>query len=103
MKRLVICSLLAWGCLGTGVARAEQATPRDLWPQAAAAAESGDVSGAIKQTGELTDVGRNLGIRTFPVYAEAAAGMARQAGQEAESKAKAEWAVKAADQLDPNS
>jgi tetratricopeptide (TPR) repeat protein len=103
MKRLVICSLLAWGCLGPGVARAEQATPRDLWPQAAAAAESGDVAGAIKQTGELTDVGRNLGIRTFPVYAEAAAGMARQAGKEAESKAKAEWAIKAADQLDPNS
>jgi tetratricopeptide (TPR) repeat protein len=102
MKRLVICSLLAWGCLGPAVARAEQATPRDLWPQAAAAAESGDVTGAIKQTGDLTDVGRNLGIRTFPVYAEAAAGMARQAGKEAD-KAKAEWAIKAADQLDPNS
>src|SRR5260221_969438 len=102
MKRLAICSLLVWGCLGPAVARAEQTTPGDLWPQVAAAAASGDVKGAIKQTGDLTEVGRNLGIHVFPVYAEAAAGMARQAGKEAD-KAKAEWAIKAADQLDPNS
>src|SRR5258708_3088916 len=102
MKRLVVCLLLAWVCLGAVAVRAERAAPRDLWPQAAAAAESGDITGAIKKTNDLTDAGRNLGIHTFPVYAEAAAGLARQAGKE-QNKAKADWAVKAADQLDPTS
>src|ERR1700686_1874103 len=102
MKRFGVWSLLVWGCLGGVASAAEQTPPRDMWPQAAAAAESGNVAGAIKKTTDLTDAGRNLGIRTFPVYAEAAAGLARQAGQEKEA-AKAEWAVKAADQLDPSS
>ncbi len=102
MKRLVVCLLLAWVCLGAVAVRAERAAPRDLWPQAAAAAESGDITSAIKETNDLTDAGRNLGIHTFPVYAEAAAGLARQAGKE-QNKAKADWAVKAADQLDPAS
>src|SRR5258708_99096 len=100
MKRLVVCLLLAWVCLGAVAVRAERAAPRDLWPQAAAAAESGDITGAIKKTNDLTDAGRNLGIHTFPVYAEPAAGLAGQAGRE-QNKAKADWAVKAADQLDP--
>jgi tetratricopeptide (TPR) repeat protein len=94
--------LFAWVCLGSVAVWAEQAAPRDIWPQAAAAAESGDITGAIKKTNDLTDVGRNLGIRTFPVYAEAAAGLVRQADKE-QNKAKADWAVKAADQLDPTS
>src|SRR5260370_6980273 len=102
MKRLVVCMLRAWVCLGAVAVRAERAAPRDLWPRAAGAAESGDITGAIKKTNDLTDAGRNLGIHTFPVYAEAAAGLARQAGKE-QNKAKADWAVKAADQLDPTS
>src|ERR1700682_232456 len=100
MKRLVVCSLLAWVCLGSGAARGEQAAPRDMWPQAAAAAERGDVNGAIKKTTDLMDAGRNLGIHTFPVYAEAAAGLAGQSGKDGD-KAKAEWGGKAGGSLGP--
>lgn len=109
MKRFGVCLLLVWGCFSGVASAAEQAPPRDIWPQAAAAAESGNVTGATKKTTDLTDAGRNLGIRTFPVYAEAAAGLARQAGQEAKQAgqekeaAKADWAAKAAEQLDPSS
>src|SRR5258708_18188268 len=102
MKRLVVCLLLAWVCLGAVAVRAERAAPGDLRPKATAAAESGDITSGIKKTNDRTDAGRNLGIHTFPVYAEAAAGLARQAGRE-QNKAKADWAVKAADQLDPAS
>src|SRR5258708_5498489 len=100
MKRLVVCLLLAWVCLGAVAVRAERAAPGDLRPKATAAAESGDITSGIKKTNDRTDAGRNLGIHTFPVYAEPAAGLAGQAGRE-QNKAKADWAVKAADQLDP--
>ena len=43
MKRPLACSvLLAWVCLGTLGARAEQLAPRDIWPQATAAVDSGE-------------------------------------------------------------
>jgi hypothetical protein len=102
MKRLVACLLLAWVCLGTVAARAEQATPRDIWPQATAAAQTGDINSAIKKTNELSDAARTLGIRTFPIYAASAAALARQEDK-ANHKEKADWAAKAADQLDPTS
>jgi len=102
MKRLVVCSLAAWVCLASVGARAEQATPRDLWPQATAAADTGDIDGATKRTNDLSTSARELGIRILPVYAIAAASLARQAAMEHE-KPKSEWAAKAADQLDPHS
>ena len=102
MKRLVVCSLAAWVCLGSVRARAAQATPRDLWPQATAAADTGDIDGATKRTNDLTTAARELGIHILPVYAIAAASLARQAAME-HDKPKSEWAAKAADQLDPHS
>src|SRR5256885_2011728 len=102
MKRLVVCSLAAWVCLASVGARAEQATPRDLWPQATSAADTGDVDTAMKRTNDLTTAARELGIHILPVYAIAAAAEARQAARE-HDKPKTEWAAKAADLLDPHS
>jgi tetratricopeptide (TPR) repeat protein len=102
MKRLAVSTLLAWVCLGSLAARAEQAPPRDLWPQATAAADNGDLDAAFKRTNELTDSGKAFGIRRFPVYAAAAAALSREAEKQ-KDQAKADWAAKAAEQLDPAS
>src|SRR5258706_15746060 len=102
MKRIVVCSLAAWVCLGSVAVRAEQAAPRDIWPQAAAAAETGDLDGATRKTNELAAAARDRGIHTLPVYAAAAASVSREAAKE-HDKAKSDWASKAADQLDPPS
>ena len=100
MKRLVRPILLAWVCLGSVVARADQAAPREIWPQATSAIESGDVDAATKKTNELTDLGKSYGIKTFPLYAESAAALAQQAAKRGNRPA-ADWANRAADQLDP--
>ena len=100
-RELVFCALLAWVCLGVA-ARAEQVAPRDVWPQATAAADSGDFDLAYKKTNELTDLGKANGIKTFPVYASSAAALARQNLNKG-NKLGADWGNKAADQLDPMS
>jgi tetratricopeptide (TPR) repeat protein len=101
MKRRLIWSLLLLACAIS--AGGEQVTPRDLWPQATAAADSGDVDLAIKKTSELTDTGKSYGIKTYPLYAESAAALARQADKQPATKEVANWASKAAVQLDPTS
>lgn len=100
MKRLLPV-LLVCVCVAPLV-RAQQPAPRDLWPQAAAAADTGDIDSAIKKTNELIDTGKGYGIRRYPLYADSAAGLARQADK-LKDKPRADWASKAADQLDPRS
>ena len=100
MKRLVGTVLLVWVCAGVLAARAEQASPRDLWPEATAAADTGDVNAAVKRTNTLIENGRGYGIRRFPLYADAAESLHVQALQSS-SRDVADWAGKAADQLDP--
>jgi tetratricopeptide (TPR) repeat protein len=103
MKRaLVRSALLAWVCAGGVSAAAEFLAPRDIWPQATAAAESGDFKAATQKTAELTEAGKASGIRTFPLYAEAAASMARLADSQG-NKPAAEWGNRVATQLDPRS
>src|ERR1043165_7618706 len=70
-----VCVLLAWVCLAPLAARAEQIAPRDVWPQATGAMDSGDA---------------------------AAAAYARQAASQ-KNQAAAAWADKTATQLDPAS
>jgi tetratricopeptide (TPR) repeat protein len=82
--------------------RAEQPSPRDLYPQATAAAMADDVDAAGKKTGQLVDLGKSYGIKTFPVYAESAAALARQAARD-KNKPVAEWAASAANTLDSGS
>src|SRR5207245_10100976 len=80
MARQLICSvLLVWVCLGPIAARADQIAPRDVWTQATAAIDSGDVDTANKKTSELIDLAKAYGIKTFPLYAASAAALARQA------------------------
>jgi tetratricopeptide (TPR) repeat protein len=102
MRRRFVCLvLLAWVCLGPG-ARAEQVAPRDIWPQATAAIDSGDVDLAFKKANELSDIAKSYGIKTFPLYASAAAALARQAAKRG-SKPAVDWGNRVSDQLDPNS
>ncbi|HEV2719637.1 MAG TPA: tetratricopeptide repeat protein, partial [Thermoanaerobaculia bacterium] len=89
-------------CLGPLAVRAEQITPRDVWPQATGAVDSGDAADAAKKTNELLDLGKSNGIRSYPLYASAAAAYARQAAS-LKNQAAANWANQAADQLDPGS
>ena len=99
MKRLVGSVLLVWLCSGVIAARAEQPSPRDLWSEATAAADAGDVNGAMKRTNALVETGRSYGIRTFPLYADSAESLHIQSLKN--NRAAADWADKAADQLDP--
>ena len=96
---------LIWGLLLCGwamIVRAEQSAPRDIWPQATAAADAGDVDAAIKKTNELLDTGKSYGVRTYPLYASAAAALASQADK-LNAKDVSGWASKAAVQLYPKS
>ncbi len=102
MRRWLVCSVLAWLCLGSVEARAEQVAPREIWPRATAAVEAGDLDSALKKTNELTDIGKSYGIKNFPLYAESAAALARQAAKRG-NKLAADWGNKVSDQLDPNS
>ena len=78
---------------------AQQLPPREIWPQATAAARDGDLEGANKKTTELITTGRAYGLKAYPPYAASADAMARQAEQENKPEV-AEWAAKAAAQLD---
>ena len=103
MKRwLGCCVLIAGVCLGPVAARAQEVSPRDVWPQATSAIDTGDVTTANKKTAELSDLAKAYGIRVFPLYAASAAALARQA-ESKNNKTAVEWANKAADQLDPSS
>ncbi|MEA2164795.1 MAG: hypothetical protein QOK37_2922 [Thermoanaerobaculia bacterium] len=101
MKRRLLSLQAALLCLVSLAAHAGDVAPRDLWPQAASFADSGNIDAATKKTGELREAGKSYGIQTYPVYAESAAALARQARQN--NKPAAEWAAKTADTLDPAS
>lgn len=85
-------------------ARAEQATssPRDLWPQATAAAREGDMAAAGAKTGELAETGKAYGLTSYPLYATSAASMSRQADRDGR-KDVADWAATTGKQLDGKS
>jgi len=100
MKLRLFLLLAASACLGSMAARAEELAPRDIWPQATAAADSGNADAAAKKTSQLTEAGKSLGIRTYPVYAISASALSRQAAKQG-NKSAAEWGAKAADALDP--
>src|SRR5687767_8667298 len=81
---------------------AQQLPPRDIWPQATAAAKDGEVETARKRSVELLDTGKAYGLKTYPTYAVSAAAMAREAEREG-NKGVADWATAQAAQLDPKS
>jgi len=101
MKQRLISLLAVSMCLVSVAAHAGDTAPRDIWSQAAASADAGNIDAAAKKTSELMEVGKLSGIRTYPQYAASAAILARQTAQS--NKPVADWANKAADTLDPGS
>lgn len=87
--------------LDLGGSNATHSAPRDLWPQATAAAREGDFETANKRTSDLLATGRTFGINTYPQYAASASGLASQT--EKSNSELAAWASKASAQLDGNS
>jgi tetratricopeptide (TPR) repeat protein len=100
MKRRLLLFLAVWACLVSRTARTEELAPRDIWPQATAAADAGNLDVAAKKTSELTETGRTNGIRSYPLYAVSAAALSRQAAKQG-TKPAADWGARAADALDP--
>ena len=102
MKRRLAAAALACAAIAAaGDVRAQQVSPRDLWPQATSAAREGDFEVAGKRANDLLTTGRTYGIKTYPEYAAAAAGLASQT--EKSNPAIAKWALTTAAQLDANS
>jgi len=77
-------------------------SPRDLWPQATAATDSGDMKGASARLGQLLEQGRGRGTQRFLVFSESAAGLAQSADIQKNVEL-SKWAAEAANQLDPKS
>ncbi|HUP60534.1 MAG TPA: hypothetical protein VNA69_08975 [Thermoanaerobaculia bacterium] len=114
MRLRLALAALAVAALTTPATRAQQSdlvlgagsgpsafAPRDIWPQAAAAARDGDLDAAEKQTNNLISTGRAYGVTTFPLYASSASGLASEF---AKSKPElAAWAAKTATRLHGNS
>ena len=75
---------------------------RDLWPQATAAAESGDIETAERRLSDLITAGRATGVTRFPVYAESAIALAQEADRD-DNDALSRWAMAAATKLDSRS
>jgi tetratricopeptide (TPR) repeat protein len=102
MKRRLAAAALACAAIAAaGDLRAQQVSPRDLWPQTTSAAREGDFDTAKKRAGDLLATGRTYGIKTYPEYAGSAAGLASQSEKSEPEIAK--WALTTAAQLDPNS
>lgn len=95
----VLFTVLIAGLLSSG-ASAQSSSVRDLWPQSTAAAEGGDLDAADARLAELIATGRASGIARFPVYAESAIALARQAQREGNDEL-TQWGIRAASRLDP--
>ncbi|HVE70428.1 MAG TPA: hypothetical protein VNI54_03595 [Thermoanaerobaculia bacterium] len=92
---------LAFVALTAARSALAQAAPRDIWPQATAAAREGDLDTAKEKTSELLSTGKTYGIRTFPSYAAGAAALASES--KAKSPELAAWAEKVSRDLDGRS
>lgn len=79
----------------------QQVAPRDIWPQATAAAREGDLDTATKKKNELLAAGRTYGIRTFPAYAAGASAWSSTLPKDQPQLAA--WAQSAARELDGSS
>jgi tetratricopeptide (TPR) repeat protein len=97
MKRRIAAVAFAIAAFAGSVEVRAQQTPRDIWPQATAAAREGDIDTANQRTQTLVTTGRTNGILTFPQYAAGAAGLASEQRQVPDI---AKWATKTVTQLD---
>jgi tetratricopeptide (TPR) repeat protein len=79
----------------------QQIAPREIWPQATAAARENNYVDADKRITEMTGAARAYGIKTFPQYAAAAAGIASESATTNAELAK--WAERTSATLDNRS
>ena len=100
VSRLI--AVFACVALLAALVEAQTPPPREIWPQATAAALNDDLDTATKKTVELIETGKSYGIKTYPVYAASAAALARESDR-TKKKDQGEWATKTASQLDPRS
>src|SRR5687768_17295004 len=100
MRLRLIATVLAILALAASAVNAEELPPRDIWPQATNAARDGELESGATKVGELVTAGRAYGLKTFPVYASAAASMGNRASSEGKADL-AKWATDAAGALDP--
>jgi tetratricopeptide (TPR) repeat protein len=97
-RRLAAIAFAAAALLAAGNVWAQASIPpRDLWPQATAAAREGDFEGAAARLGELQSAARQHGIKTFPQYAASAVGLI---SEQPANKELAAWGRRAAAMLD---
>jgi tetratricopeptide (TPR) repeat protein len=102
MKRHLAAAALALAAFAAASElRAQQVAPRELWPQATAAAREADYPAAVKRATDLQTIGRTLGIKTYPQYAVSAAALASRS--ETSNAELAKWAATTAGQLDGSS
>jgi tetratricopeptide (TPR) repeat protein len=101
MKGRLAAAALLLVSLTTGVSAQQQLAPRDIWPQATAAAREGDFDAATRKKNELLAAGRTYGLRTFPMYAAGASAMASKFAKE--NPELAAWSTKTANDLDGKS
>lgn len=98
-RGVLLLSLLAGSTLA---GQDSNLSPRELWPQATAASDSGDAAGAETKVSSLLVAGKALGIQRFPLYAESAAALARQSYKQGNASLST-WAMDTARKLDPRS
>ncbi len=95
-----LITLVSFAALAVaGEVFAQSLAPREIWPQATAAAREGEVAEATKKTTELITTGRAYGLKNYPMYGSSAAALTRTASREGKRDV-AEWAGKADAQLD---
>ncbi len=100
--RAVVALLVLAALAVAGELRAQQQiAPRELWPQATGMARTNDYPKADEQIAALTGAARAYGIKTFPQYAAAAAGLASESAKADPELAK--WALRTAHALDGKS
>ncbi len=99
MRARLIATVLTILALAASAVNAEELPPRDIWPQATNSARDGDLESGATKVGELVTAGRAYGLKTFPVYASAAASMGNRASREGNADL-AKWATDAAAALD---
>lgn len=99
LRRLLLGATVLFA-LATTAAAEPPVSPKDMWPQATAATDTGDYKGGEKKLGELLETGKALGIRRFPLFAESAISLARQSNAMG-NRDIAHWAETSAQKLDP--
>lgn len=81
-------------------AATQELSPQELWAQAGVALRDGDRPEAENLVGQIQQVGRSVGVRRFPAYADAVAALALQRSR-SNDQANAEWMLALASTLDP--